>query len=642
MIVSEILIWTCWSIIIYRIIIRTKVQAEVGVYTPSPFPPILSTLSSACTNLLENKGSSSSELLDGEWCSAAAAAAVTLEVVEDDDIRKLDVTHILNLFLKQKKGEYDNYHDIDDSHNHDMDDSKDIVSLLDKDEDCDEFALDGACHYEPDFMLENCIISCLTHSYNTLGSLGYFVLDDQEEMENEEDIENEGEIENDNYHHDEKSEAGHGDDDDGDNDKDDDLNCVDIHKAGDSYEFEDENKEKLGEKELFEFSCEEYSKMGYCTSQHDSMRLICAQTCLICIPNHHISFRIGVPQRIISRNVDIIHETLNVIINSHFYMRTIMTQEEYAPIRTACQNTHELCSHWAALQMCTEYDTQSFMTEQCGPACNTCDHLIPRIECPYDEDFDLWKPGDLNQMFENILTQHANSHHFNITIHSRPTTTTTSTSTSTNNKNNIDNIANSTNFHANTNVKSPWLITIDDFLSIEECDTFKLFGTNLGFAASTLQQEGFDSEYRTSATAWCDSECDSHPITKRIQQRISNLTGIPQSHSEPLQFLKYLPQQFYKRHNDYNFLTRYQAMGPRILTFFIYLNDVQEGGDTHFNDIALNITPRRGMAVVWPSVLDDNPNEMDSNTFHEAMPVLRGEKYGVNAWFHLRSFVTEC
>ena len=84
------------------------------------------------------------------------------------------------------------------------------------------------------------------------------------------------------------------------------------------------------------------------------------------------------------------------------------------------------------------------------------------------------------------------------------------------------------------------------------------------------------------------------------------------------------------------------ACGPRILTFFLYLSDVEEGGGTRFPKIprpdgepgGLVVTPRRGHAVVWPSVLSGQPGRVDSRTTHEAMPVVKGLKFAANHWIH--------
>ena len=86
-------------------------------------------------------------------------------------------------------------------------------------------------------------------------------------------------------------------------------------------------------------------------------------------------------------------------------------------------------------------------------------------------------------------------------------------------------------------------------------------------------------------------------------------------------------------------------MGPRILTFYIYLNDVEEeaGGGTHFPYVDPEspdfvVQPKKGRAVLWPSVLNEDVNEQDGRTLHQALPVLKGVKYGANAWIHLRDY----
>lgn len=80
--------------------------------------------------------------------------------------------------------------------------------------------------------------------------------------------------------------------------------------------------------------------------------------------------------------------------------------------------------------------------------------------------------------------------------------------------------------------------------------------------------------------------------------------------------------------------------GPRILTFFMYLSDVEEGGETHFTRLGIKVKPKKGSAVLWPNALDDNLLQRDDRTHHEALPVIRGTKYAANAWLHLHDFQT--
>jgi hypothetical protein len=79
--------------------------------------------------------------------------------------------------------------------------------------------------------------------------------------------------------------------------------------------------------------------------------------------------------------------------------------------------------------------------------------------------------------------------------------------------------------------------------------------------------------------------------------------------------------------------------GPRILTFFLYLSDVEAGGGTEFPQLGHTITPKVGRAVLWPSVYDSDPNEIDPRTNHAALPVEAGTKFAANGWVHLYDYL---
>lgn len=123
-------------------------------------------------------------------------------------------------------------------------------------------------------------------------------------------------------------------------------------------------------------------------------------------------------------------------------------------------------------------------------------------------------------------------------------------------------------------------------------------------------------------------------------KRVEKITGIPEPNSENLQLLRYGKTQFYQTHNDYIPYQLERPCGVRILTFYFYLNDVEEGGGTNFPKLGMTVTPKRGRAVLWPSVYDDQPNIKDPRSDHQALPVIEGIKYGANAWIHMRDFKT--
>ena len=73
-------------------------------------------------------------------------------------------------------------------------------------------------------------------------------------------------------------------------------------------------------------------------------------------------------------------------------------------------------------------------------------------------------------------------------------------------------------------------------------------------------------------------------------------------------------------------------------TRFLYLNDVPAGGGTKFPQLGVEVQPKRGRAVLWPSVLDENPMLIDQRTTHSAEKVVEGQKFGANAWLHQFDF----
>jgi prolyl 4-hydroxylase len=148
------------------------------------------------------------------------------------------------------------------------------------------------------------------------------------------------------------------------------------------------------------------------------------------------------------------------------------------------------------------------------------------------------------------------------------------------------------------------------------------------------------NEGRTSENAWCQYECYNDPLAKRIIARISNITNTPERNSEYLQLLKYEVGQHYQQHHDYIVNDVNRQQGPRILTVFLYLNDVEAGGGTNFPLLDLTVQPKKGSALVWPSVVDEDPSQQDDRTEHQALRVEKGIKYGANAWIHLRDFKT--
>lgn len=87
--------------------------------------------------------------------------------------------------------------------------------------------------------------------------------------------------------------------------------------------------------------------------------------------------------------------------------------------------------------------------------------------------------------------------------------------------------------------------------------------------------------------------------------------------TEPAQILKYSPGQHYDAHIDSG------TNVPRVISALLYLNDVEEGGETEFVKFDINIKPRAGRLVIFPS---NYPYE------HAAKPPKSGNKYVAVFW----------
>ena len=66
---------------------------------------------------------------------------------------------------------------------------------------------------------------------------------------------------------------------------------------------------------------------------------------------------------------------------------------------------------------------------------------------------------------------------------------------------------------------------------------------------------------------------------------------------------------------------------PRAFVFSIYLNDVEEGGETEFLHFSKRVKPKAGRIVIWPAAFP---------YLHRGNPPLSGEKYILTSWMMLR------
>ncbi len=264
-----------------------------------------------------------------------------------------------------------------------------------------------------------------------------------------------------------------------------------------------------------------------------------------------------------------------------------------------CADTNPACARWASSGECTA--NPNYMSTECATSCGMCDSK--RVACDRAPDTPpVVRPGDINATFMRIMRDYPQ---YKPRALSRP--------------------------GGKFGATSPWVITLQDFVSDEEAEAFKTTCEkhfNRSLAGDML------SPVRTSYQCWCSqNECEEHPRVRDVARRISELTRAPVRYMEPFQVVRYTHGQFYRAHHDQN-SGLFTPQGVRVYTFFMYLSTPERGGGTKFNNLGDVVPAIKGNAVLWPSVTSEDPTRDEPHTTHEALPVEEGVKYASNVWIH--------
>ena len=169
-------------------------------------------------------------------------------------------------------------------------------------------------------------------------------------------------------------------------------------------------------------------------------------------------------------------------------------------------------------------------------------------------------------------------------------------------------------------------------LERDACDEV-IEAINFALQPSTVTRG--DSDYRTSRT--CHLRQNHPELAAKLDQQFADLLGVDPRFSEPIQGQRYDPGEYFKEHTDWftpgtkEFTKHTTNGGQRTWTVMVYLNAVERGGETCFKRLGRCFTPVPGLALAWNNLqADGTPNPF---TLHEAMPVVRGNKWVITKWF---------
>mmetsp|Transcript_18259 Transcript_18259/g.47697 ORF Transcript_18259/g.47697 Transcript_18259/m.47697 type:complete len:455 (-) Transcript_18259:84-1448(-) len=280
-----------------------------------------------------------------------------------------------------------------------------------------------------------------------------------------------------------------------------------------------------------------------------------------------------------------------------------------------CEDNNVNCTWWAEIGECI--NNPSYVMKHCPLACGSCRLKLPQWKrCHRRPDAIplVTAPHGLNRLFESMVN--------NATLKALYNTTVLST--------------------------DPWILQFDNFATTHHWDQIERAVFN-DFVESTVV--GPDAKKgtigrqikgdRTSTNAWCGSKpCIDSEAHVDLQNRLADMLGTTPAYMEALQVLRYEEGQYYRSHHDVIDNHLWMMPGPRVLTAFMYFNEVAQGGETNFDQLGIKVSPKLGRMVLWPSVKDADSYVQDLRTHHEAVTVTKGFKRAANLWVHLHDWNT--
>eukprot|EP00435_Cladocopium_sp_Y103_P007967 s2914_g2.t1 len=180
----------------------------------------------------------------------------------------------------------------------------------------------------------------------------------------------------------------------------------------------------------------------------------------------------------------------------------------------------------------------------------------------------------------------------------------------------------------------PEIFLVHDFFSATQCERLirKAQQGDAMVPAGVFSPQGLKrSESRTSSQCLCPQR-----EVPSLLRKVVELLRCPPRHLEACQIIRYEAGQFFAAHGDFSSNGTRSSAGfvdcARLATLFVYLNDVERGGETDFPNAEppLRVQPTRGLAVIhFPSSLEYVSDAR--RTRHQSLPAV-DEKWIFATW----------
>ena len=196
-----------------------------------------------------------------------------------------------------------------------------------------------------------------------------------------------------------------------------------------------------------------------------------------------------------------------------------------------------------------------------------------------------------------------------------------------------------------TRLAKPEIVVLADFLGAEECEELiRQSRAKIGPSTVVNPRTGTFDVIADRSSFGTYFTLEENDLISALDRRIERLTKLPLANGEGIQILHYPVGGEYKAHFDYfppsdpGSAPHLAHGGQRVATLVMYLNDVEEGGETYFPDAGgLGVVPRMGSAVYFAYC--NSLGQVDSATLHGGAPVRAGEKWIATKWIRQHAYV---
>jgi len=195
-----------------------------------------------------------------------------------------------------------------------------------------------------------------------------------------------------------------------------------------------------------------------------------------------------------------------------------------------------------------------------------------------------------------------------------------------------------------TRTSIPHLRQVSTLLSTEECasviDAAKPWLRPCAPVVAPLTRDGEISAVAAATSVACLPEEGAFPsefveIAGYLRKLISDLSGLPEENQELFQVVHQVETRSLDPEHGilfpgWEFLKfESDSGGDRTFSFILYLNDVEEGGESDCEQYGIRVQPEAGKAAFWHS-----PPETPGygRGLHASHPVTRGEKWVLACW----------